>query len=249
MTVDVEMDKFGRQFLSVGHDMGSITNISDIVTHMHTCVVGIDEVGRGPLAGPVAVGVVRTPGSFDFLSKLPGVNDSKKLSEVKREELYKLAYRLRKQGEIDWSVAMVSASVIDKRGIQFAIRTAMKRGLHKVCSAPSRTEAGPMEARISIGPASVRVLLDGGLKAPEEFVYQETIIKGDVKEPTIGLASIVAKVTRDRYMRRLSKLAAYAPYDFAAHKGYGTKAHRAAIAEHGLSPEHRASYCTNIVLL
>ena len=88
--------------------------------------------------------------------------------------------------------------------------------------------------------------LDGGLKAPAEFVHQETIVKGDSKEKVIGLASIMAKVTRDRYMLRLAERAEFKIYDFMSHKGYGTKIHREAIARHGLSTEHRTSYCRNI---
>jgi ribonuclease HII len=200
-------------------------------------VVGVDEVGRGPLAGPVGVGVVMVREDFDW-ALIPDVTDSKKLTEAKREEIFKVAWQLRKTGELNWSVSMVSAKQIDAKGIQWAIRQAMQRGLKRV------TEAGPMAA--AIGPASVRVLLDGGLKAPEQFVHQETIIKGDAKESTIGLASIVAKVTRDRYMERLASQNEYQVYDFATHKGYGTKAHRAAVLQYGLSPEHRASYCKNI---
>jgi len=199
---------------------------------MKSWQVGVDEVGRGPLAGPVAVGVVRTPGSFCFAQKLPGVTDSKKLTEMKREEIYKQAYQLRRQGELNWSIAMMPAGQIDRKGIQWAIRAALARGLGRVQALPND-----------------HLLLDGGLYAPEHFLHQTTIIKGDVKEETIGLASIVAKVTRDRYMTARGHLAAYAQYDFATHKGYGTKAHRAAIAKYGLSPEHRVSYCKNITLL
>lgn len=192
-------------------------------------LIGIDEVGRGPLAGPVAVGVVRTPANFDWVSKLAGVTDSKKLTEQKQESIYKAAFELRKIGLIDFSVAMVSAEKIDQKGIQWAIRNALARSVRRV---------GAQESDF--------FKLDGGLYAPEKFLYQETIIKGDAKEQVIGLASIVAKVTRDRYMVRKADLPPFAPYDFAQHKGYGTKTHRVAIAQHGLSPEHRASYCRNI---
>lgn len=90
--------------------------------------------------------------------------------------------------------------------------------------------------------------LDGALAAPAQFA-QETIIKGDAKEQTIGLASILAKETRDRYMRRAAQQPAFAHYNFATHKGYGTVAHRTAIAEYGLSSEHRTSYCKNIKMM
>lgn len=93
------------------------------------------------------------------------------------------------------------------------------------------------------------VKLDGSLRAPMEYVHQETIIKGDSKEKVIGLASIMAKVTRDRYMTKIATRGDYEAYDFARHKGYGTKTHRAAIAQNGLSTLHRATYCKNIVIV
>lgn len=190
-------------------------------------VIGIDEVGRGPLAGPVAVGVAMVPSDFDWQEKLPGVTDSKKLSEKKREEIFAAVKALQSAGELNFAVALVSAKVIDAIGIVPAVRRALERSL------------GRLEA-----PIDATVKLDGGLRAPAEFTNQETIIKGDALEPVIGLASICAKVTRDRYMVRIA--GQFAPYDFHIHKGYGTKAHRAAIARYGLSSEHRASFCQNI---
>jgi len=197
--------------------------------------IGIDEAGRGPLAGPVAVGLVVIPPDFDW-KLLPGVNDSKQLSEKRREEIYKAAKKVEKTGALQTMVVLGSAKQIDRQGIAVVIRGCIKKGLERL-SARSFLELRPKE---------VSVKLDGGLKAPTEWVYQETIVKGDAKEKVIGLASIMAKVTRDRYMRRRAKLAAYNCYDFATHKGYGTKAHRAAIAAYGLSPEHRATFCKNI---
>lgn len=201
--------------------------------------IGIDEAGRGPLAGPVAVGVAMVASDFDW-GCLSGVNDSKKLTEKKREETYVAAKKLQKAGVLDLAVSMVSAKMIDKIGIVPAVSLAMDRALKKL-------EKNTTIYR-SIGFSSeVNVKLDGGLRAPERFLDQETIIKGDSKEKVIGLASIMAKVTRDRYMRRRALLAAFAPYDLATHKGYGTKAHREAIKEYGLSSEHRATFCTNII--
>ncbi len=197
-------------------------------------LIGIDEAGRGPLAGPVSVGVLKIPVNFDW-KLIPGVNDSKQLSEQKREELFVRAKELQQAGKLEYAVAMVSAKVIDRIGISAAIRLAMRRALKKITTNSTIYRT--------------KVLLDGGLKAPVEFVNQETIIKGDSKERVIGLASVMAKVTRDRYMVRQSKLAAYKPYNFHIHKGYGTKAHRAAIAKHGFSPLHRRSYCKNIKVL
>lgn len=196
---------------------------------MQKWLIGIDEAGRGPLAGPVSVGVLKIPPDFDW-ELIPGVNDSKQLSEAKREELFVRAKELQKAGKLNFMVGMVGAKTIDRIGISVAIKQAMDRGLK----------------RIDAVSTECAVKLDGSLKAPAEFVDQETIIKGDGKERVIGLASICAKVTRDRYMRRIASQSAFAPYNFHIHKGYGTKAHREAIAEHGLSPEHRASYCKNI---
>jgi len=198
-------------------------------------IIGVDEAGRGPLAGPVAVGVVLVPAKFNWKS-LPGVGDSKALSEKKREVVYETAEALASAVGVVPVVVFKTAKEIDKRGIAVVIREAVVEGIYEVVS------------RAGVKPAECLVLLDGGLKAPAEFVHQETIIKGDAKEPVIGLASIFAKVSRDSYMTKLSKKAKYKPYDFATHKGYGTKGHRMAAIEHGLSPEHRVSFCRNIAL-
>ena len=203
---------------------------------MKKWVIGIDEAGRGPLAGPVAVGVSAVCEDFDW-DLLPGVTDSKKLSEAKRGEIFVAARQLQASypGQLDFAVSMVSAAVIDRIGIVPAINLAMGRALQKI-------ENGRTAIRMT-------VKLDGGLVAPKQFINQETIIKGDSKEKVIGLASIMAKVTRDRYMVRKGALPLFAPYTLATHKGYGTKAHRHAIAKHGLSKLHRSSYCKNIKLL
>jgi ribonuclease HII len=195
-------------------------------------VVGVDEAGRGPLAGPVAVGVARVPAGFDW-GLIPGVGDSKQLSAENRKAIFRRAWQLRRQGELHWSVALVGASIIDERGIVPAIRLAMRRAL----------------LRAAPHPNTCQVLLDGALSAPTKYESQTTIIKGDATEPVIGLASILAKVTRDRYMARKGAEPPFAPYQFSTHKGYGTKAHRALIRTHGLSPEHRQTYCKNIVVL
>lgn len=206
-------------------------------------LVGIDEAGRGPLAGPVAVGVVLVSIDFDW-KLIPGVGDSKQLSPEKRDALFRRARELKREGVLNYAVAMVSAKVIDDIGIVPSVTRAMKRALDKVCP---RATLGNFP-RVALGPSSVMVKLDGGLRAPAEFVHQETIIKGDQKELAIGLASIVAKVTRDRYMERVGKQSTYAVYGLDVHKGYGTKAHRSAIKMHGCTDLHRRSYCKNIWL-
>ena len=201
---------------------------------MHKWEIGIDEVGRGPLAGPVGVGVVLVPADFDWVL-IEGVNDSKKLTSDKREVIFRLAKRLKKAGKLDYVVSSVSASVIDKIGIVPAINLAMSRGIKKI------TANFP-----ELKPKKVIIKLDGGLKAPKEYLHQETIIKGDSKEKSIGLASIVAKVTRDKYMEKLAKKPEFSAYIFEKHKGYGTKLHRKVISEKGLSSQHRVSFCKNI---
>lgn len=208
-------------------------------------LIGIDEAGRGPLAGPVSVGVVLVLASFDWCL-IPGVGDSKQMSEKNREAVYLRAVELQKDGQIVFLVKMVSAKIIDKKGIVLAIKSAIKNGLEDVtdvlCNEKSR-DTTPFDW------SSITVKLDGSLRAPVEFVNQETIIKGDSKEKVIGLASILAKVTRDRYMVKISTQSEFENYNFARHKGYGTKVHRIAIGKFGLSSEHRATYCKNIKML
>ncbi len=194
----------------------------------------MDEVGRGPLAGPVGVGVVLVSADFDW-DLLKGVGDSKRVKPENREAIFRLTKALKKKHQLDYAVVMVKAAVIDDIGIVPAISQATAKALKKVTAALSAIDFEKMIVR-----------LDGGLKAPTIYKNQETIIKGDDKELIIGLASIVAKVTRDEYMKKISSKAEFLPYDFGKHKGYGTKKHRQAIAKHGLSSEHRQSFCRNI---
>lgn len=202
---------------------------------MQKWLIGIDEAGRGPLAGPVAVGVVLVPTDFDW-SLLPGVGDSKQLSPKKREVLFQQTKNLKRAGHLDFAVSLVAAAVIDTQGIQSAVRQGVEKGLQTVC-----------QAQLVIKPTDVVVKLDGSLKAPAEYSNQETIIKGDASESVIGLASIMAKVTRDNYMVKLAKRPEYEVYDLATHKGYGTKAHRRAIETYGCTAIHRRTYCKNIL--
>lgn len=197
---------------------------------MYTVIVGVDEAGRGPLAGPVSVGVVKVNSDFDW-DLIPGVGDSKQISPKKRAVVFLRAKELKEAGQLDFCVEMVAARVIDEKGIVFAIKLAMSRAIES----------------LQLKPEECVIKLDGSLHAPAEF-QQETIIKGDSKEKIIGLASICAKETRDAYMLRKSKESTFAPYQFETHKGYGTKAHREAIKKNGLSKEHRASYCQNTQL-
>jgi ribonuclease HII len=200
-------------------------------------LIGVDEAGRGPLAGPVSVGLVLVPIDFDW-NLIPGVGDSKQLTEKKREEIFKRAQVLQKEGKLQYVVEMVAADKIDRDGISVCIKKLIANGLKKL-----------IKTRQDLVLDEVMVKLDGSLRAPVEYVRQETIIKVDTKERVIGLGSIMAKVTRDRYMVKMAELPDFTAYDFARHKGYGTKAHREAIAQNGLSTLHRASYCGNISIV
>lgn len=202
-------------------------------------LVGVDEVGRGPLAGPVAVGAVCI--HLKHQKKLEqwgrGFRDSKKLTARARQGWMVKIKEAKKDGLLEYSVAFVSSRAIDKKGIVLSIRTALEKALEVV------NYLGPSSATVTEdGPRcdEVRVLLDGGLRAPSHYKNQKTIIKGDEKELVIALASIVAKVTRDAYMVKLGKK--YPAYGFEKHKGYGTRAHYTAIKRHGVTPHHRKSF-------
>ena len=192
-------------------------------------LIGIDEVGRGPIAGPVAVG------AFVFLDPKArkiflGVKESKQLNEKIREKWFAIINEAKRAGLVDFCVTFQSEKIIDNKGLSYAIKTALSKSL----------------LALKIDPKSVIVLLDGGLKAPLEYNDQKTIIKGDEKEMVIALASITAKVLRDRKMIKLGKK--YPDYGFEIHKGYGTKKHYDAIKKYGLLKEHRRSFLGKIVL-
>ncbi|MDO8430433.1 MAG: ribonuclease HII [Candidatus Taylorbacteria bacterium] len=191
-------------------------------------LIGIDEVGRGPIAGPVAVGafVFLTPKAPRFFK---GVKESKQLSEEKREEWFKKIKKVCDAGLIDFAVTFQSEKIIDTKGLSFAIKNALKISINK------------LQNKLKINPVKTLVLLDGGLKAPAEYLNQKTIIKGDTKEKVIALASICAKVLRDRKMRKWA--VKYPGYGFEVNKGYGTRGHYRAIKKVGLCDLHRRSFC------
>lgn len=186
-------------------------------------LIGVDEAGRGPLAGPVSVGVVAVPLGFDVAAEFPGITDSKKLSRQKRELLFMAAERRFRQGDLQFDVRFSDHSYIDEHGISKAVEVAAHSGI-RALSAPSHAT----------------VLLDGLLRAPRRY-EQMTITGGDLRVPVISLASVLAKVTRDRLMEELSRH--YPEWGFEQHKGYGTEGHRRAIKRHGLSAIHRRSFC------
>lgn len=197
-------------------------------------IIGIDEVGRGPLAGPVAVGVFKMPVNFNA-SKFGKIKDSKKLTPAKREEIFDKLKMIKNSkiglhhGVIDYYVSYESAKRIDTIGLSKAIKNCLEKSL----------------AKLKVKPEQCLVLLDGGLHAPEKYKNQKTIIKGDEKERAIAFASIVAKVSRDALMCKLSKK--YPKYCFEIHKGYGTKKHRDLISKNGLCFEHRRSFCKKFI--
>lgn len=190
-------------------------------------IIGIDEVGRGPLAGPVAVGAVAI-NSDVYNSRLKkefkGIRDSKKLSEKKRGEWFKKIKLAQMRGDIKFSVSFTAPTIIDKKGIVFSIQSALDKSL----------------SNLKVKPEYAQIFLDGGLKAPKEYKNQKTIIHGDDLVQIISIASVVAKVTRDRLMVRFAKK--FPQYGFERHKGYGTKAHYLAIKKYGITKIHRRSF-------
>lgn len=198
-------------------------------------VIGIDEVGRGPIAGPVCVAVFQLPITNYQLPiedakeelKVP-LRDSKKLSRKQREIWFEFLKKEKEKGNCDYTVSFVSSENIDKFGIAKCIQKALDSSLLNLLKT-SRLE-----------PSYYKLMLDGGLKASKEYIYQETIIKGDEIHPVISLASIIAKVSRDRIMYRYAK--EFPEYGFDKHVGYGTKAHYEAIKKHGQLSIHRKSF-------
>lgn len=178
-----------------------------------SCLCGVDEAGRGPLAGPVCAAAVMLPHGLD----IPGLNDSKKLTEKKREELYDIICA----GAVCYGVAFAGVEEIERLNILNATFLAMNRAI----------------AQLSVPPqlALIDGNRDSGIEAPSRC-----IVKGDALCADIAAASVLAKVTRDRYMTALAS--EYPQYGFEKHKGYGTKQHYAAIREFGPSPAHRMSF-------
>jgi len=186
-------------------------------------LVGIDEVGRGPLAGPITLCACRVEEGFDF-ENFKKIKDSKKLSPQKRREWFQKISALRAEGLVTFALSSVSAEEIDSKGLSHCIKKAVRNILDDLAASPLETE----------------VRLDGSLYAPREFLFQKTIIKGDEKEPVIAAASIIAKVTRDKMMEDFAL--EYPLYGFEENKGYGTAAHKKAIRAYGITPIHRKSF-------
>lgn len=188
------------------------------VNNGFTAVCGVDEAGRGPLAGPVYAAAVILPQGL----AIEGLNDSKKLSEKKRELLYDEITK----NAVAWSVAFATEQEIDEINILQATFLAMKRAVE------------------SLTPKADYALIDGNRMPPLE-IKGETVVKGDSRSMSIAAASILAKVTRDRFMLEVDKL--YPQYQFSKHKGYGTKLHYEMLAQYGVSPVHRRSFLKKIL--
>jgi len=181
-------------------------------------VAGVDEAGRGPLAGPVVAAAVMLPAGHG----ISGIDDSKKLSAARREHLYTLICSQARVG-----VGIVSEAVIDEINILQATFSAMRSAIAQLTPVPAL------------------ILVDGNLQIPDCPFPQRAIVGGDATEESIAAASIVAKVTRDRMMIEFH--AQYPDYNFAKHKGYGTLEHRKAIQQFGLSPIHRKSFAKKLL--
>lgn len=218
-----------------------------------THIIGIDEAGRGPLAGPVAVGVCMIPKTSLKDARLKNLikkhlkqykkdadypyRDSKQMSEHEREDVYRQLKNLQKEKVINWKVCMSGPTVIDCLGLTKSINRAMERGL-KNLKLPCSAKAPQGEKT-----KNSKLFLDGSLKAPSEYIHKETLIKGDEREVSIALASICAKVERDRYMKRQAKK--FPQYGWEQNKGYGTRKHREAILKFGACDLHRKSFLKN----
>lgn len=185
---------------------------------MYSYICGIDEAGRGPLAGPVVAGAVILPKDARILY----INDSKKLSEKKREELFDVIC----SEALAYGIGVVPSERIDEINILQATYEAMRQAINKLDITPD-------------------ILLNDAVTIPEINIRQVPIIKGDAKSMSIAAASILAKVTRDRMM--LEYDAVYPEYGFARHKGYGTKQHTDALVKYGACPIHRRTFIKKFI--
>ncbi|MBQ6874516.1 MAG: ribonuclease HII [Clostridia bacterium] len=190
----------------------------ELISEGYGVVCGIDEAGRGPLAGPVCAAAVILPTDLE----IEGLNDSKKLTEKKREALFDVV----KEKALAYSIVMVDEKVIDEINILQATLLAMRNAVEG----------------LEIKPDAA--LIDGNQK-PGLGIEERTVVKGDAKSMSIAAASILAKVSRDRFMLELDEK--YPQYQFAKHKGYGTKLHYECIEQFGISPVHRLTFLKKIL--
>jgi ribonuclease HII len=197
------------------------------------CVVGLDEAGRGPLAGPVVAAAVLL--KFDSEKLLKKINDSKKLSEKQRNYFYKV---LTNHKNIKWGIGIVSEKIIDKINILEATKLAMQKAVKNLQKKMKSYVPVIIDGR-RLSKGSDFLLLDGNFKIKSD-IPQKSIIKGDQKVISISAASIIAKVTRDKIMEKFHKR--YPKYGFDKHKGYPTKLHVKMIKKYGICKIHRKSF-------
>ena len=204
-------------------ELERLTNLKEHENELHKKgfknICGIDEAGRGPLAGPVVIAAVIMPED----SMIEGVNDSKKVSEKKREKLYDQII----EEAISYGVAIIGQDEIDNINILNATKKGLTMSLKELTVKPDLILVDALERIDTLG------------------IPYESIIKGDAKAYSIAAASIIAKVTRDRIMREWAEV--YPEYGFEVHKGYGTAKHITAIKEHGICQIHRKSFTKNFV--
>ena len=213
-------------------------------------LIGVDEAGRGCLAGPVVAGAcVFSQKLFESPEALVHsalINDSKQLSAESRASQFTVLESLQAEGLIDYTVAFGSVAEIAKHNILGATRLAMQRAIEQLAqqadgwSLPHMAAADPLFQSAS----ELKIIVDGRPLKPFPYAH-EGVVKGDGKSLSIAMASIAAKVTRDREMLRLAEK--YPVYGFAQHKGYGTVAHRAALMKHGASPIHRELFLRKVL--
>lgn len=215
-----ELERAGKRILDYEKELSRIEKLKEYEYKYSEFgyVCGIDEVGRGPLAGPVVAGAVILPKDCDILY----INDSKKLSEKKREELYDVIM----EKAVAVSVGYASVERIDEINILQATYEAMREAI----------------SNLSVKPD---ILLNDAVTIPGVEIRQVPIIKGDAKSISIGAASIIAKVTRDRLMAQYDEV--FPEYGFASNKGYGAAAHIEAIKKYGPCPIHRKTFIKNFI--
>lgn len=190
--------------------------------------IGIDEVGRGPLAGPVTVCAFAILEQDLPLLKDINAKDSKALSEQKRNVIAEKLHELNRAGRCVFQISSTSSHVIDRKGLTRSLQMAI----------------GSVLRRLNIHPEHADVYLDGSLYAPKSFFRQRTIIRGDGLIPVISCASVLAKVYRDNLMDKYDLK--FPQYGFLEHKGYGTPNHYKAIRKHGISTIHRKSFLKDV---
>lgn len=199
-----------------------MNKLYDFDKEYNRLIIGVDEAGRGPLAGPVVAAAVVINKYSQYLEE---VNDSKKLTEVKREKIYE---NILNDENIIFGVGIVNSDIIDEINILQATYMAMRKAIDDI---------------VIINKEDYLVLVDGNREIKDCNYMQETVVKGDAKSLSIATASIIAKVTRDRIMKEFDNT--IPGYNFSKHKGYGTKEHYKLLRENGISNIHRKTFLKN----